>query len=118
MLFFWAVRSKSRVTRDEALRGVLQAGNEIGRKYLEPKISHIHSEKYRSILKKLGENVLTEFTVNELRNILSEDDAKSLQSFLTRCKELGIIVASGKRGSYKFINNLYPVYFLIMADRE
>lgn len=115
---FWSVRFKSRVTKEDALNGVLQAGNEIGRKYLEPKISRIHSDKYRNILKKLGEQVLTEFTVKDLRSILSEDDRKSLQSFLTRCKELGIIITSGKRGSYKFVNNLYPVYFLIMADKD
>lgn len=40
---------------------------------------------------------------------------KVFDGFLRRANELGIIelVGSKKQGTYKFTNNLYPVYFMI-----
>lgn len=112
---FWLINEEDLiVTSRIATEGVLQAGNEIGRKYLQP--HNIQSEAYNSILKKLGKNLLTEFTVDELKKILNEDEQKKVPAFLTRCKELKIIVQKESRGAYKFVNNLYPIYYLIKPD--
>lgn len=115
---FWLIdEEESNVNSSKAIEGVFQAGTQIGRKYLQPNMINIQSETYKRILKKLGEHILTEFSVEELKKILNEKDKSKIHAFLKRCKELGIIVEGDNRGEYKFVNNLYPVYFLINGDK-
>lgn len=109
---FWLVDvEKLIIDSDIASKGVIQAGHEIGRKYLQP--HNIKSEAYKSILRKLGKNGFIEFTIEDLKSILDEDEKKKITAFLSRCKKLGIIVQKEGRGAYKFVNNLYPIYYAI-----
>lgn len=114
---FWLCDGSDVIDMNKALEGVLQAGDVIGRKYLEPSMINIQSKTYRKILVELGKRVLIEFSVRDLKNILDEEEHKSVPSFVKRCKDLGIIVAKSERGTYKFANNLYPVYFSIMGNK-
>lgn len=115
---FWLVNDHNTVSIPIAVQGVIQAGNEIGKKYLEPHMFNIQSETYKKILNKLGSKVLTEFTHSDLKEILNEDEMKGVPRFLARFKKLGIIEPIEGKGSYKFVNNLYPVYFLINQNEE
>lgn len=48
---------------------------------------------------------------------LTEPEKRVFSDFLVRCRELGIIDFKEVRGTgeYKFVNNLYTVYFMIQA---
>ena len=101
------------ISEDDASSGIIDAAERIGKKYLDPKIYRaIRSEQYRSILRRLGERPLNRFLKSEIESKLNEKEKKVFNNFLRKMRELGIIVADieGGRGSYKFVNELYPVY--------
>jgi AAA+ ATPase superfamily predicted ATPase len=109
------------IDRKDALLGVLDAAERIGKKYLDPKVYRaIRSERYRSILRKLGkEKIETSFRKSEIEAKLSDEEKKVFHNFLTKMKKLGIIVSdveSGK-GAYRFVNELYPVYIWMESQR-
>ena len=101
------------ISEDDASSGIIDAAERIGKKYLDPKIYRaIRSEQYRSILRRLGERPINRFKKGEIESKLNEKEKKVFNNFLRKMRELGIIVSDieGGRGSYKFVNELYPVY--------
>jgi len=116
---FW-VDTDNKIDIHDALQGILNAGNQIGDKYLKPVVdSNIRSYKYKSIFKKIGNHTFFSndegFTRKDLEEVLSSEEMKVFDDFLRKAKKLGIIelVSAKKFGTYKFANNLYPVYFMI-----
>ena len=110
---------------DDALAGIIQAGNRIGLKYLQPLLdSKIRSENYLSLFKKIGKKLASTpkstFTKKEFEDILNESESNVFKDFISRAKKLGIIelASSKKQGEYQFTNQLYPIYFLIQAVLE
>jgi hypothetical protein len=63
-------------------------------------------------LRKLGESPIERFRKSKIESKLSEEEKKVFNNFLRKMRELGIIVPDieGGRGSYRFVNVLYPVY--------
>jgi hypothetical protein len=112
------------ISKNDAVAGVVDAAERIGKKYLDPKVYRtIRSKRYRSILRKLGEEPIDRFKKSEIESKLSEEEKKVFNNFLGKMRDLGIIVSEkmrdlgiivsdieGGRGSYKFVNVLYPVY--------
>jgi len=116
---FWA-DIDNKIDFQDALQGILKAGNQIGDKYLKPVVdSNIRSYKYKSIFKKIGNHTFFSnnegFTRKDLEEVLNIEEMKVFDDFLRKAKKLGIIelVGAKKIGTYKFANNLYPVYFMI-----
>jgi len=109
---FWLTENNT-VTRDNAYGGILQAAERIGKKYLAPKVYRaIRSDRYRSILRKMGENLNSKFVKKEIENKLNEREKKVFNNFLRKLRDLGIIVPDleYRKGYYKFVNQLYPIY--------
>lgn len=108
------------ISRNDAIKGVADAGRNIGKKYIKPAVlsGAIRSERYRSILNKLGDDLLFEFNKKQVEEKLTEPEKQVFSDFLVRCRELGIIDFKEVRGAgeYKFVNNLYTVYFMIQAS--
>jgi len=109
------------VTEEEALMGVLDAAEIIGRKLLEPQVlKAVRSRHYRSILRKLmSKRVRFEFRRSDLRRQLSPAEDRVCDNFLRRMRELGVLVQHPERGPgwYRFHNRLHAVYFFIEARR-
>lgn len=110
---------------EDALGGIIEAGNRIGLKYLQPLLDNkIRSENYLSLFKKIGKKLAASpnstFTKNEFENFLNESESSAFKDFISRSKKLGIIelASSKKQGEYQFTNQLYPIYFLIQAVLE
>jgi hypothetical protein len=117
---FWNVPGDGRVSNKLAYLGIIEAADRIGKKYLDPKVYRaIRSERYRSILRKIGENIQQEFHKHDIMNKLKEPEQKVYGNFLKRMTELGIIVNDIERGRgyYKFVNALYPIYIWIESAR-
>lgn len=123
---FW-INDDDLISKDDALKGIIRAGNEIGIKYLKPALdSSIRSDKYLDIFNKLGEDFLNQeleknysFKKKDFASKLNIKEEKVFSDFLIRARDLKIIEFSGakKSGHYKFTNNLYPIYFAIQSIR-
>ena len=113
------------IDKNDALSGIIEAGNRIGLKYLQPLLdNNIRSENYLSLFKKIGKKLAispnSTFTKKEFEGVLNESESKVFKDFINRAKKLGVIelASSKKQGEYQFTNQLYPIYFLIQAVLE
>ncbi len=116
---FWKSEDEV-VDEKDALYGILEAAERVGKKYLDPKVYRtIRSERYRSILRKLGKRPLFHFKKKEIERDLNESEKKVFHNFLRKMRELGVITQDLEkgRGSYKFVNMLYPVYIWMESQR-
>lgn len=107
---------------EDALGGIIEAGNRIGLKYLQPLLDNrIRSENYLSLFKKIGKKLATSpnstFTKNEFKDVLNDSESNAFKDFISRSRKLGIIelASSKKQGEYQFTNQMYPMYFLIQS---
>lgn len=119
-VFWWD--EDGRIDEKDAAYGIFDAADRIGKKYLDPKVYRtIRSERYRSILRKLGgsEEPISFFRKKEIESKLNEEERKVFNNFLQKMKKLGIIVPDieASRGSYRFVNELYPVYIWMENQR-
>ena len=114
---FWNVEDGV-INEKAVLAGILNAAFVFGNKQIKLVLNQIEEDVYEDILLKLGKNKLMEFKKSELEDILSEEENKILENFLSRMKELNIIEHLGKeiKEEYTFTNRLYFVYFLILAN--
>lgn len=99
----------------DALYGTLEASERIGKKYLTPKFYNaVRSERYKSIIDKIGQNFKMEFTKKEIEKDLTDDEKRVFHNFLRKMKDLEIISQPSElpRGAYRFVNQLYLVYIL------
>jgi len=101
----------------DALLGIKQAAENVGRKYLDPQIYKvIKSQTYQSILRKLGKQPLgRSFKRSELIGKMTEKEKKNFHNFLTRAGKIGIITKGETRGEYRFVNELFHLYVLMEA---
>ncbi len=110
------------IDRQDALKGIIQAAEVVGRKYLEPQVFQaIQSERYRTILKKITRTFSgIEFTRAQLQKQLNEEEKKVLDNFLRRMRELGVIEGDPThgRGAYRFTNRLHYLYFYLITLRS
>lgn len=105
----------------DALAGIIQAADIVGRKHLEPQVFRaIRSAKYRTILRKIAkEPFQPEFRVRDIRSRLSPEEERVFHNFLTRMKKLGVLQENpeGGPGAYRFGNRLHYLYFCLEAKR-
>jgi AAA+ ATPase superfamily predicted ATPase len=117
----WRVAEEPVITSNNAVRGILDAAEIIGRKFIEPQIFQaIRSTRYRSILQKLADRPFTFcFQRSETRKRLSAEEDKVFGNFLKKMRDLGVIVTDNESGpgSYRFANRLHYLYFFLESLR-
>jgi AAA+ ATPase superfamily predicted ATPase len=116
------VDTDGKIDANDAIAGVMSAALIIGEKYIEPKVlDAIWSERYRGILKKIAEAPLAlQFAKADLLKRISPEEAKVLNNFLQKMKQMGVIhqdPAMG-RGQYRFTSELYAMFFWLQAAPE
>lgn len=119
---------KSYIDYDSAFRGVIFAGDEIGKKYLQPLLDNsIRSPKYIEIFERIALDAFSKnlngeyyFRKKDFSEKLINKEAKVFTDFLIRARKLNILdyYGSKKSGFYKFTNNLYPIYLTIQSIRK
>jgi hypothetical protein len=106
----------------EAVTGVMDAADVIGRKHLEPQVLQaLRSPRYRSILRKIAELPRgLEFRRAEVGQRLAPDERKVMDNFLRRMKDLGAIISDEESGpgGYRFPNHLHALYFWMESQRS
>jgi AAA+ ATPase superfamily predicted ATPase len=115
---FWS-DTDNEIDSSDAVSGVVEAAEVVGRKYLDPQIYRaLRSETYRSILRRIGKLPLgTNFQRKDILEKVPDREQKTFDNFLRRIKRLGIISETETRGEYRFINQLYHLYVGLEAIR-
>lgn len=104
------------ITHEDAIHAIMQAKDEIGRKYVEPEVyDTLKSRTYHSILSKLGQLNKVEFTKDELAARLSDDEAKKLNAFLQKMKKLNVLKSGEAKGEYAFNIRMVQVYIWLKS---
>ena len=113
------------IGKNDAEIGIIEAAERIGKKYLDPKVYRaIRSKGYKSILRKLGNEIsdfdAVSFRKSEMEEKLDQEEKKVFHNFLRKMTELGIIVrdSEGGPGDYKYVNNIYPIYIYLESQRH
>lgn len=115
---FWKLVDDT-VTKEIAIGAVIEAADRIGKKYLDPKVYRaVRSQRYRSILRKIGEDIKRGFHKTDILEKLKEKEQKVFDNFLKRMIDLGIIIKDIEkgRGCYKFVNDLYSIYIWLESE--
>ena len=106
----------NRIDEADAYAAIVQAKDEIGRKYVEPELyDALKSRTYHAILSKLGRLNKFEFTKDELAAGLSSEEAKKLNAFLQRMKTLNILRSGETKGEYVFNIRMVQVYIWLKS---
>ena len=118
---FW-IDTDGVISEKDAIAGVVKAAENVGQKYLDPKVYRaIRSPRYRSILRKLGKRLLSRnFMKKDVEAMLNEEEKKVFHNFLRRIRELGVIETDVERGpgAYRFVNEIYPIYIAMESERS
>ena len=118
---FW-IDSDGIIDSIDALNGVFAAAEQVGKKYLDPKVYRaVRSERYRSILRRFGDLqiISSEFRKKDVEAKLTDTEKKVFHNFLRKMRDLGVIesdVEKGK-GAYRFVNEIYPIYIGMESER-
>jgi len=116
------VIEKPILTLKEVHRGLSDATDIIGKKYLHPKVyDTLRSPRYFSILSKISAvEFHAPFKKSDVEKNLTDAERKIFHNFLRKMKELGVIVPVHELGSgyYRYVNHLYPVYIDIKSQEQ
>ncbi len=111
---FWLDKD-GEIDKDDMYSGIWTAAENICKKYLTPKVYQaLRSERYRTILNKLGERehwLDRRFRKKDLELLLNSEEKRVFGNFLRKMRELGVIEHDRDkgRGDYIFTNVIYPV---------
>ncbi len=118
---FWA-NNDNFINDHDSLAGVLNAADNVGKKYIDPKITDVlRSSRYPQILGNVAGKSPIEavFTREELLDGAETDSERySIDNFLAKIKKLGFIEAASERGQYKFVNPLFRLYLWSEAEER
>lgn len=111
---FWTDQDNI-IDREDALRGILIAAEDIGKKFVDNQVYNaLRSKDYHSILAKLGkEKFDLSFQKGPIEKGLSEKEKGKFNNFLQRMKKLKVLKSGEERGEYIFNSRLVRLYILL-----
>lgn len=115
---FW-IDSNRDIDTDDANAGVIEAAENVGRKYLDRQVyDAVRSRTYVSILRKLARTPLGSVIRRaEALASMSDTEKRNFDNFVTRMRSLGVLGPGEERGTYTFASELYRLYFFLEALR-
>ena len=116
---FWADQDGV-IDKDDAVRAVLEAADEVGKKYVDQQVYRaLRSKDYHSILGKIvGAGPDMTFQQSELAKGLTEGQRKKFDNFLTKMKNLKVLKAGQVRGQYVFTVRMVALYIWLQSSRK
>lgn len=115
----WRAAPKPEISQNDIAKGILNAAEIIGRKFLDPQVFRaIRSQSYRSILRKIADQPRGTFRRSEIMQHLTDREERVVDNFLRRMIKLGALQRDPEiRGGYRFPNRLYELYFFMESRR-
>jgi hypothetical protein len=116
---YWLDRD-SVISKDDAFAAVLNAADEVGKKYVDQQVYRaLQSKDYQSILAKLGATAPKDtFARKDIERGLTETQKKKLSNFLQRMKKLNVLRSGETRGEYVFIMRMVQIYIWLQEVRK
>jgi len=115
---FWQHSGKT-VNEHEAWAGCFQAADNIGRKYLEPRVfEKMKSESYRTILDKIAEFNKHKISRKWLLKVLDTGDERKLDNFFKKMVNAGVLSKKEIPGEYYFTREIYGLYNILRHHRR
>jgi hypothetical protein len=116
---FWLDRDGV-VDEEEAMNAVVQAADEVGKKYVDQQVYRaLRSKDYHSILAKIAKTGLDmTFHRAEIAKGLTEAERKKFDNFLTKMKDLKVIKSGEIRGEYTFTMRMVRLYIWLQSLRK
>ncbi len=117
---FWA-NSDDVIDTDDALAGVLDAAEEVGKKFIDQQVlATLRSPIYQSILKKIArlEWAATQFTRADIAAGLTDTERKGLDNFLRKMVQLNVIHKGEAQGEYVFHLALARMYIYLQSAKD
>jgi hypothetical protein len=107
----------------EALRAVVIAAEEVGRKYVDQQVYRaLRSKDYRSILAKIAKTGLDmSFHRRDIAKDLTEPERKKFDNFLQKMKKLKVLRSGEVQGEYVFTVRMVRLYIWLNSlakDKE
>lgn len=109
---FWQ-NDDNRINEKDAIVGVTEAAQVVGRKYIDPQVSKLfRSKTYASILRTIYKKAPLGgmFNRQQILEALPSTEQNNFDNFLQRARRLGIIRMMEVRGEYEFVNPLHQLY--------
>ncbi|MBI1784500.1 ATP-binding protein [Candidatus Sumerlaeota bacterium] len=117
---FWQDNDGS-IDEDDALNAVLNAADEVGRKYVDQQVyKALRSPDYLSILTKignLGPSSLA-FANKDVASRLTESERKKFNNFLQKMKQLKVLRSGDIQGEYTFNMRMVQLYIWLQSSRK
>jgi len=115
---FW-FNEDDRIDQHDAVGGLMQAAENVGRRYLEPQVyESIRSQAYLSVLRRIAKMPRqTEIKRSEILPLIPEHERRKFDNFLQRMQTLGILKPGEERGEYVFVSELHRLYIWLEARR-
>ena len=112
----FAVDTDNHITTLDAMLGITQAADIVGRKYLHPSVFEaIRSPRYRAILRKMTGRY--SFRRAGMLTLLDDTERRVSDNFLRKMVKLGVLIRDAEKGAghYHFANLLHYLYFQMEA---
>jgi hypothetical protein len=109
-----------RIDRDDAMRAVVLAAEDVGRKYVDQQVYQaLRSKDYHSILRKIAQMGLDmNFRRADVSKGLTESERKKLDNFLSKMKALKVIRPGAVSGEYVFNMRMVRLYIWLKSTSE
>ena len=117
---YWMVQS-GKIVRQDALMAVLNAADEVGKKYVDQQVyKALRSKDYRAILSKIGKlnPDSMSFMKKEAAAGLTEPQRKKLNNFLQKMKALKVLRSGDIQGEYVFNLRMVRLYIWLQTLGE
>lgn len=108
------------ITEQEAWQAVLNAADEVGRKYVDQQVySVLRSRDYRSILGKIARTGLDmTFRRADVAKGLTDTEKRKFDNFLQKMKKLNVIRSGDSAGEYIFNVRMVRLYIWLDSLRK
>jgi hypothetical protein len=108
---FW-VDSDNRISRGDAQVAIMNAAEEVGKKYVDQQVYRaLRSKDYHSILRKIAAQGMGDtFLKREVEKGLTETEKRKLNNFLQRMKRLQVLRSGDTAGDYSFNMRMVQYY--------
>lgn len=104
----------------DAIEGITRAAKEVGEKFFDRQVYQaLRSSDYKQILKSIASLGMEDvFTVQQLRDMLTQTQREKLSNFLTKMKKLHVLRPGEAKGQYVFEMKMVQVYLYLEYVKE
>lgn len=114
----FSVNKDETIDENDATEGCVIAADNIGRKYMEPRVFEKLSKSYQNLLDYVAKQGLgTTITRQMLISDGNEKDS-SVDNFLSKMSELGVFHRGENPGEYRFSRDIYSLYNYLRSLRR